>query len=218
LTIFISFFFIAVLISYEKVNCILDVVDARLPMTGKNAHFSAGSRAPRVVLFTKDDLTDLTAAERQYFTQREIKDGGADAVVWGRTDSHVSPAITDEVIAAIVKATRRWRSNESAIEVIVTGIPNTGKSSLINNLHRCHMQGAPRKRALCTAGDLPAVTRKVSERIMVCAEPKIYVQDTPGIFPMTKLAQINQLRLAAANLFPINQIPHGYVQGASFFI
>ena len=60
--------------------------------------------------------------------------------------------------------------------------------------------------------------KKVSERIMVCAEPKIYVQDTPGIFPMTKLPQINQLRLAAANLFPINQIPHGYVQGASFFI
>ena len=51
---------------------------------------------------------------------------------------------------------------------------------------------------------------------MVCAEPKIYVQDTPGIFPMTKLPPINQLRLAAANLFPINQIPHRYVQGASF--
>ena len=90
-------------------------------MTGKNAHFAAGSRAPRVVLFTKDDLTDLTDSEREYFTKREIKDGGADVVVWGRTDNHLSLAITEEVIAAIIKATRRWRSNESSIEVIVTG-------------------------------------------------------------------------------------------------
>ena len=47
---------------------------------------------------------------------------------------------------------------------------------------------------------------------MVCNRPKIYVQDTPGILPMSKLQRMHQVRLAAANLFPIEHIPHGYVQ------
>jgi len=51
---------------------------------------------------------------------------------------------------------------------------------------------------------------------MVSTRPKIYVRDTPGMLPMSQLSNLSQVRLAAANLFPIDQIPHRYVQVADY--
>jgi hypothetical protein len=73
----------------HNVNCIIDVIDARLPQNGKNYQFSAGSRAPRIVLFTKEDLVDLSDKEKKYYSDLELN-AGADSVIWGLTNSHKS--------------------------------------------------------------------------------------------------------------------------------
>lgn len=51
---------------------------------------------------------------------------------------------------------------------------------------------------------------------MISNRPKIYVQDTPGILPLGKLSRINQVRLGAANLFPIEMIPYKHIQIADY--
>lgn len=116
----------------HNVNCVLDVIDARLPTSGKNLQFSAGSRAPRVVLFTKTDLTHLTEKEKAYFTKVEM-DGGADAVIWGTANNYLSDTIQNDVIDQIKKTVRRWRSNQSVIEVIITG--GVQQKSFFYNYH-----------------------------------------------------------------------------------
>ena len=62
------------------------------------------------------------------------------------------------------------------------------------------------------------VIQSLSERILISHRPKIYVHDTPGVFPRTNLSKIAQLRLASANLFPIKQIPYNYLQVADYML
>ena len=48
------------------------------------------------------------------------------------------------------------------IRKLIRGIPNTGKSTLINNLRRAHVDGNVKRaerKLICATGDSPAVTR-----------------------------------------------------------
>jgi len=197
----------------QKVNCVIEVVDARLPLSSRNYNFSAQGRAPRLVLFNKADLANLTSAEKKYFTNLELE--SAEAVVWGSANEE-HPSLLPELIEQVVKITRRWRSERGTIECLISGIPNTGKSTLINNLRRTHIEKNINQHGVCLTGDAPAITRKLSERILVHESPRIFVRDTPGVYSFEDVARIKQVALAAGNLFPIDLIPDGYIQVADY--
>ncbi|CAG5089677.1 Oidioi.mRNA.OKI2018_I69.PAR.g12302.t1.cds [Oikopleura dioica] len=83
----------------QKVNCVIEVVDARLPLSSRNYNFAAQGRAPRLVLFNKEDLANLTPAEKKYFTQQELE--SAEAVVWGCANE-TSPSMLPELLEKVV--------------------------------------------------------------------------------------------------------------------
>uniref|UniRef100_A0A493SV29 Mitochondrial ribosome associated GTPase 1 n=1 Tax=Anas platyrhynchos platyrhynchos TaxID=8840 RepID=A0A493SV29_ANAPP len=62
---------------------------------------------------------------------------------------------------------------------MVIGVPNVGKSSLINSLRRLHL----RKGKATAVGGEPGVTKAVLTRIQVCETPLMYLVDTPGVLP-----------------------------------
>lgn len=65
--------------------------------------------------------------------------------------------------------------------IMVVGMPNVGKSTLINNLRN---QGVNKAKAART-GDQPGVTRKIGAPIKIWERPDgsdVYVLDTPGVF------------------------------------
>lgn len=65
--------------------------------------------------------------------------------------------------------------------IMIVGMPNVGKSTLINNLRN---QGVHKAKAAKT-GDQPGVTRKIGGPIKICERPDdsdVYVLDTPGVF------------------------------------
>lgn len=62
--------------------------------------------------------------------------------------------------------------------ILVVGIPNVGKSSLINLVRSGALRigGKPTK-----TGAKPGITRALQMKIRVCDDPLIYILDTPGI-------------------------------------
>ncbi|NXS13612.1 MTG1 GTPase, partial [Neodrepanis coruscans] len=67
----------------------------------------------------------------------------------------------------------------SEYNILVIGVPNMGKSSLINSLRRLHL-----KKGKATAvGGEPGITKAVLTRIQVSEKPLMYLVDTPGVLP-----------------------------------
>lgn len=69
------------------------------------------------------------------------------------------------------------RSEELEFGIMIIGVPNVGKSSLINALRNRNLQ----KKSAAAVGAVAGITRSVLNRIKICDDPSVYLLDTPGI-------------------------------------
>ena len=121
--------------SLSLVDIVFELLDARIPRSSRNPEIdrlTAGK--PRLILLTKSSLADPSATA---LWTNELKARGNTAIA---TDT-----VTGEGIKSIVPAVRKIlkekiEKNESRgmagkqIRVMILGIPNVGKSSLVNRL------------------------------------------------------------------------------------
>ncbi|KAF2308020.1 hypothetical protein GH714_034477 [Hevea brasiliensis] len=72
-------------------------------------------------------------------------------------------------------------SREPTLLVMVVGVPNVGKSALINSIHQIASSHFPVQEKLkrATVGPLPGVTQDIAG-YKIAHQPSIYVLDTPG--------------------------------------
>lgn len=82
---------------------------------------------------------------------------------------------------------------------MVIGVPNVGKSSLINALRGTHL----RKRHSLIVAPYAGVTKSVHERIRVSASPAVYLLDTPGIMNPNIDSMDTGMRLASCGQFDL---------------
>lgn len=142
---------------------VLDVgavlLDARVPRAslGLNLGELLGNR-PVIYALNKADLADPSA------TAAWVKHLGAAVVLEVPTGRGVG-----ELLAAAADAGRGRRKYERPVRLAILGIPNVGKSSLLNRI-------AGRRAA--QVGDKPGVTRA---RQWVRARPDLEILDTPGL-------------------------------------
>ncbi|XP_042438188.1 short integuments 2, mitochondrial-like isoform X2 [Zingiber officinale] len=71
---------------------------------------------------------------------------------------------------------------EPTLLVLVVGVPNVGKSALINSIHRIATSRFPVQEKVkhATVGPLPGVTKDIAG-YKIANRPSIYVLDTPGV-------------------------------------
>ncbi|NWY05831.1 MTG1 GTPase, partial [Nothoprocta ornata] len=149
-----------------------------IPLSGRNPrlHEALGIR-PHVLVLNKMDLAD---------PRRQPEEGNAARGApraRGRAPSPPARAASLQIVplvAQLVSSSPRYERAENVDYcIMVIGVPNTGKSSLINSLRRLHL-----KKGKATAvGGEPGITRAVLTRIQVCEEPLMYLVDTPGVLP-----------------------------------
>ncbi len=153
------------------VDLIVEVVDARIPGSSRNPDLdSLWKRRPRIMALNKMDLADpeATAAWKRWYEKK-----GFGAVL---LDSLKRQGISD-LAAAAEALCREKRERERAkgmtarpIRMMVTGIPNVGKSTVINQL--AGRSGAAR------TGNTPGVTRG---RQWIKLRDGLELLDTPGM-------------------------------------
>ncbi|KAG0257027.1 Mitochondrial GTPase [Mortierella polycephala] len=128
----------------------------------------------RLIVYNKADLALPGTEAAVIKALKEFK--GQDAVFTNANeDVNVKGII--RYLAKKAKASRTASEKELTTTVMVVGMPNVGKSSLINSLRRI---GVKKGKAAPT-GAIPGITRTVAGTIKVLDSPKVYLIDTPGV-------------------------------------
>lgn len=171
------------------VDAVIEVIDARLPLSSSYTNITGllGDK-PRLILLNKSDLTERT----------EIKS-------WVRVleEKYKSPVLlcdaknSKDLNIIIKKAIELSEPRIQAImkkgllrrpaRVMVVGMPNVGKSSIINKLT---------KSSKTKIGAKAGVTR---QQQWVRINPQLELLDTPGIIPMRQDDQQAAKKLAFVN-------------------
>lgn len=152
----------------KRVDLVIEVCDARLPFSSRNPELlrmTAGKR--RILLLNKADLADPEATRRwvRFFQARGETAYPVHAISLKSKEllGTIDRSVRDIVETAEEKGIRK------TIRVMVIGVPNVGKSTLINRL---------RGTSIAKTGDRPGVT-KSNQWIHVT--PYLDLMDTPGM-------------------------------------
>ncbi|MHA7839812.1 MAG: ribosome biogenesis GTPase YlqF [bacterium] len=162
----------------RKVDVVIELVDARLPRSSRNPLLAKLAEAkPVLTVFSKSDLADpeTTAAWIEAWE-------GPRPLALVMRDSRS--------VRAIPRRCRELAPNRGGpgrtLRTLVVGIPNVGKSTLINTLTG---------RRIARVGDQPAITRH-AQRFELDSDLSIF--DSPGVLWPKLDDQTGALRLAAS--------------------
>lgn len=166
--------------SLRSVDCIVEIHDARIPFSGRNPVFKETLDVrPHVLILNKMDLCDL--ASKQRILKALEKDGVRNVLFTDslkqRDDS--IKKLVPMVMEMIGSGPRFNRDENTNYCLMVIGVPNVGKSSLINSLRRTNLKKGRASRV----GGEPGITKAVLTKIQVCERPIMYLLDTPGVLP-----------------------------------
>ncbi len=154
----------------KLVDVVVELLDARIPLSSRNPQFDGLiGHKKRIVLLNKYDLSDPEVTKKwvQHYEAQGIKAIPVNALT-GTGLKDVLAQVRKEAAFVYEKAERQGRLVRP-IRMMIVGIPNVGKSSLINKL-------AGRNAA--KAGNKPGVT-KGKQWIRLNKEIELF--DTPGI-------------------------------------
>ncbi|CAH2094846.1 unnamed protein product [Euphydryas editha] len=164
----------------KSVDCVIEVHDARIPFTGRNPIFTStmtGAK-PHILVLNKKDLT-IQSLLPKIKDQLTAEEGIENVIFTNSKDQNCRglKSIRPRIVDIIKNSNRYNRSEELDYSVMIIGVPNVGKSSLINMLRSTNMRI---KHAL-PVGAVAGITRSVMTKIRINNDPKIFMLDTPGI-------------------------------------
>ncbi|WP_286231472.1 ribosome biogenesis GTPase YlqF [Neobacillus mesonae] len=154
----------------KLVDIIFELVDARIPYSSRNPMIDEIiQHKPRLVLLNKADMADkeMTKEWMAFFAEKGIKSLAINSQA-GEGMRQITAA-SQEILKEKFDRLKARGVKPRAIRAMIVGIPNVGKSTLINRLA---------KKNIAKTGNTPGVT-KSQQWIKVGKEMELL--DTPGI-------------------------------------
>ena len=156
----------------KLIDVIVEIVDSRAPRSSKNPFLeNITNTKKRIIVMSKKDLCDISKLEKwkQYYKENNYIPIEADL----NNNSDINKILKAIVEAGKDKIERNLRKGmkPQAIRAMVIGIPNVGKSTLINRLS---------KRGLASTANTPGHTRSQQ---WIKVDKTLELLDTPGILP-----------------------------------
>lgn len=155
----------------KNIDVVVEILDARIPFSGRNPSFDdiiVGK--PRLVVMNKYDLADSSVTDKwiSWYERRGIRVLPISCAT-GMGINKIAPIAREIIKDKITRAKENGRN--IGVKIMMVGIPNVGKSTLINKL-------AGKARA--ETGDRPGVTRT---KQWIRLDGGLELLDTPGILP-----------------------------------
>ncbi|MDO4199950.1 MAG: ribosome biogenesis GTPase YlqF [Clostridia bacterium] len=156
--------------SLKQVDLVVEVLDARAPLSSRNPEIkNLISQKPHIVILNKSDLADKKMTEKWV---KFYNDNGIPCILFSiKEKSHVN-ILKNKIKSVMQEKIDHWKSRGMIgrnIKFMLVGIPNVGKSAIINRLVGNSKAKVENK---------PGVTRR-NQWFSVGTD--LQILDTPGI-------------------------------------
>ncbi|QPA32032.1 ribosome biogenesis GTPase YlqF [Thermaerobacillus caldiproteolyticus] len=155
----------------KLIDIVFELLDARIPLSSRNPMIDEIlANKPRIVLLNKADMADeaITKQWISFFEEQHLRALAIDSQA-GTGVKQIVTAAKEMLKDKFAKMAAKGIKNPRPMRALIVGIPNVGKSTLINRLAGKH---------IAKTGDKPGVT-KAQQWIKVGKEMELL--DTPGI-------------------------------------
>ncbi len=183
------------------VDAVIEVIDARIPLSSRYDNITGLlNQKPRFLLVNKSDLVDKNELDKYIeILKKETETSVIPTSAKSNKDLNVivkeAVKLSEPRIAAIMAKGLLRRP----ARIMVVGLPNVGKSSIINKLTRS---------SKTKTGAKAGVTR---QQQWVRINPQLELLDTPGIIPMKQEDQDRAVKLAFVNSVGDNAYSNDFV-------
>ena len=165
----------------DRCDVVIEVRDARLPLSSANPILEQfGASKGRLIVFNKSDLADarqrkaIKAAVAAQLSAAGLKG----EVLFTRGTNSKSG---NKVLTAGLRLAGTPRFKTVGSMMMIMGVPNVGKSTLINAIrHQRRRPGSRKKGKVAPTGMKPGVTRGL-RTFVVSGAPLVHLIDTPGV-------------------------------------
>lgn len=154
----------------DLIDIVFEVIDSRIPLSSKNKDIEELIKnKPKILIMTKLDLCDETETSKwiKYYESLNYKVIAVDLINENKLQRIYSEV--DKVMNDMNQKRKEKGLKERKIRALILGIPNVGKSTLINRLVG---------RKATNVGNKPGITKNLE---WIRINNQIELLDTPGI-------------------------------------